>query len=374
MKGKRVACVMSVVFLSACRAGSSGGESDQTGQTDAHPVDSVLEDTVSGESTPGTDALPETSQGTDLLPDGAAEIVPDLAQPDESPGRISAEGYGTFCRKDGDCAQWGLTCFRWGPEDVMAVCSSPCQGSRDCPEYFPCDYKLGYADPPRICSKPRFCVACSDDRQCQVERMSCIADELGDRFCSYPCAPGTLGCPAGSRCTRHADPEGWFCMPFAGACLREGAHCDPCYVESHCQTGHHCIAVGYEGEKFCSKKCNTGTECPTGHSCFDLGLPTGMCLMVAGGEGQTTCHQGTQGFCQECRSDFECQSGHLCYVAPDQSGYYCTPECTSDQHCPTGSRCKGSWNSGTGLMSGFGCALQGEATCQALLEAELSND
>lgn len=370
-----LAAALAIVLVTSCSS------------TSDKPAVDVVEDNAGMSDSAGQDTVPADTTTIELK-ELATEVTPDQAAPDAAdvvPGEtvetpdvfqtgISALGYAEFCKTDSDCSQWDLTCFRWGAEDVTPVCSTTCESSLDCPVYYPCDYKLGFETPQRICMPPRFCVACQDDQQCQLGGMRCVPDEVGGKFCSYPCAPGVLGCDAGSRCTYNETAEGWFCMPFAGACLTDGSHCAPCYVEEDCQAGHHCIGLNFDGEKFCSKECTTAVDCPDDSSCFDFGIEFGLCLMVADGEGRGTCHQGSQGFCQECRDDFECQDGMICYVSATGGGFYCTPECENDSVCAEGTRCKSSWNSDNGLISGFGCALLDDVTCQDLLEAEFTDE
>ena len=356
--------------LTAC---SGSDDNDNTPSDTATQKDNaVAKDVADDESTPA-DVKTEDNTPVETVEETAIEDA--VVVPDGFHTGISAKGYGQFCRLDSECSEFGLTCFNYGPEDVRPICSKECDTNMDCPEYYVCQYKSGFESPVKICMQAPYCSECQDDIQCKLAGMKCVTDETGGNFCSYACDPGVPGCPAGSHCVFSQDRADWYCQPFYGSCLGDGTQCAPCRIEDQRASGHHCINLAFDAEYFCSKECTDYHDCPAGSDCFGLGTPTGLCLMIAGDQGIPGCHTATQEFCHECKAHHECKEGMLCYLGPNNTGYYCAPECKSDSDCLPGTTCAGSLSiDGSGFFDGFVCRLQDGVTCKQLREEESTPD
>lgn len=312
-----------------------------------------------------TGSIEELEQEIDAA-DAAGEMDLPLA-PDVFKTGVPAKGFGEHCESHTDCAPWGLMCFRWGAEDPDPICSWKCEDPYDCPEYFVCDYKYGFAQPVTICKQAEYCSPCEADIQCSLSGMKCIRDKKGGKFCSYPCKPGILSCNGGSRCIWVEEEQGFYCMPYWGACVGNGSVCAPCKVEEDCsKSGTHCVESYYSHERFCTLECTGSKDCPHGFDCFDVGGNTGLCFMTFNGQYIPTCHKGVQEFCGECRGDYECATGLVCYIGPENTGHYCSMPCTADDQCPLGSRCTTNFDV-EGSAKGFACALKEGYECSSFL-------
>ena len=348
-----------LLLASACSSNSGDGD-EQDAKTS--------QDQQADRESPGDNRLPDAPP--DLQPDAAPDVVevpPDV--PDVFTSDVSAKGYGEFCLADDDCTQYGLKCFRYGPEDAHPYCSKECATNADCSLYHVCDYKLGFQSPVKICMEAKYCSQCQLDSQCQLSSMKCIPDDLGGHYCSLPCEPGKLGCAAGSHCALNPALNTWFCKPFFGACLGNGGQCSPCRFDADCKTGQYvCVSHYYTKEKFCSLTCTSSLECGDGYECVKLGETLYGCLLAWKGEIIGTCHKETQAFCGECNGEYDCKPGLTCYVGPQSSAHYCTKPCDKDEDCVEGTRCTAIWDESTGGIIGFACALEEGVACLDLLK------
>ncbi|GEM_PF-4046083 len=383
MASFRSLVLVSIMALVIGCSGTDDSASD-TKQTadnaaDTTPLPDVTDDISADMATP--DVAPDLPR-QDLVADSNPEEVadPDVEVPEDVPAKpdvfdtgVSPKGFNKPCVSGADCAEFGLSCFRYGTQDVDPICSKLCDDNMDCPVYYVCDYKFGYETPVKICKPARFCSECQDDVQCDYAGMKCISyKKEGERFCSEPCVPGVPSCPGGAVCDYVESSADWRCVPTYGSCKGDGGVCSPCNLEEDCQSpSFHCIESYYTKERFCSKECDGPAECPTGHSCFDVGAAKGLCFLTHKGEYVPTCHAGTQGFCRECRGNYECAEGHICYVGPGGTGFYCTTECKASADCGENTECKGSFSLSTGLLDGFGCAIKEGVTCQQLIEQSM---
>lgn len=367
--------VVAVSLISACSSDPVSSGDTQTQQ------DLTQDQQVAPDVNPdvGQDLIEDTTPPKDESPEDTAAPdtqTPDLSTQDTEPvpdvfdTGVSPHGYNTTCLTGADCAQYGLSCFRYGPQDVNPICSRLCETNMDCPPNLVCDYKYGYETPQKICREAMFCSECQDDSQCELPNMKCVTYGSGGSFCTESCQPGILSCPGGGVCQFVDSTQDWRCVPTYGACKGDGGACSPCRVEEDCQTPTwHCAESYYTKERFCVKECNSGTDCPNGHQCFDVGGDVGICYLTYLGEYVPTCHIQTQEFCHECRGDFECTEGNICYIGPGGTGFYCVPKCTSSAGCPEGTECKGSFSLETGMLSGqFGCKLLDEKNCLELIQ------
>ncbi len=362
--------LVALISLSFWGCSSDSGTADTATQPDTQ-VPADVADAKADTNVPDLakdNAVPDFSADLPVEPD--VVVVPDVpVEPDGFHTDVSPKGFAESCLTGADCAQYGLSCFRYGPQDPEPICSKMCETYMDCPKYFVCDYKYGYADPLKVCRPAVYCSECEDDVQCEYSGMKCISHGKGGKFCSEMCQPGVLSCPGGALCEYVEANAAWMCVPAYGSCKGDGGACSPCKVESDCQTPKfHCAESFYSKERFCVKECASGNECPENQNCFDVGGSTGICYMTFEGQFVPTCHIQTQGFCRECRGHYECEPGNICYTGPGGTGFYCTPECKNSSECPGGTTCKGSFSLETGSIDKYGCMLQDGVTCQYLLE------
>jgi hypothetical protein len=345
---------LSAVLLIACGGGDDGGK-DTVTSVDTAKVDTVSVDTP-------LDTPLDTPQDTLQVDTG----------PEAFSTGYSAKGYGEFCTTFADCQEFGLSCFITGQSDLYPVCSKKCETNLDCPEYFVCGYKTGWAEPAHICLEARYCDECQDDVQCMLPGMKCIADAAGAQFCSSPCTPGVLGCDAGSECKYFPDREDWFCSPLHGSCLGEGQQCDPCRFEQDCQApDHHCLTMYYSKEKFCAKDCATNNDCPEGSACVDVSQTAKMCITAVGTQAVPSCHLGTQDYCQACTKDYQCAEGLGCFHDATGAGGFCSMTCQEHTDCPPSTQCTGWYDLYDGHLIDFACAPGGEYTCERYLKDQL---
>lgn len=356
-----------LVLILACRAlcacSGTGSAADAASGKDVREMD------------PAPDVrapeLPPADTDKDVAPELPPADLPPADVPDIFHTNVNGNpGYGKYCKSYDECKEYGLSCFNFGPEDITPICSKECETNKDCPEYLVCDYKLGWTEPVKACMEARYCSPCQVDSQCDFAGMACVKDEAGGRYCSFKCLPGVLSCDAGSRCVLDEDRQDYYCRPFYGQCVGDGSQCSPCRIEDDCPADDKiCFSMFFSLEKFCATKCALPEDCPGGYSCFDLGLETGLCLLVAHGKVVPSCHAATQDFCQECKGDYECKGDLLCYVGPDNIGYYCSPPCKSDTECPVGTQCKSAFAIDTGAPSGnYACAIKPGVLCKNLTD------
>ena len=179
------------------------GSDGSTGPHDV-PIDPV--DDASTEDTSATEDV-ATVEDSVVPPDGAGDIVEDVATPDAVViPDVSDAVLGTDADEDGGA-----------PEEIV---DSTCTTDSDCPDGLTCQAADASATA-FACMEPNqwLCQPCQSDAAC--------ADGIGfggkcqnqgavGSFCVVACAQGGDDCPANFECAN--DGSGWWCEPQAGAC------------------------------------------------------------------------------------------------------------------------------------------------------------
>lgn len=319
--------------------------------------------------------VPDAGGDVTLKPGGGGDDAApaEVARPDDSravgDGSALPPGYFEFCLVDGDCGQWGLTCFSTGPSDQKAFCSAQCVANSDCPAGTLCK-RWGEG---KACQKASYCDQCDDDGQCG-SKGRCVDDKSGGRFCTYPCKKDDLeSCGAGHFCNKiGAGLEDYFCFPMFGACRGDGTHCTPCQSDDDCLKGHYCHENAYTFERYCAKMCTVSPDCPKGFFCHELvGEDFPLCTLEVDAQPVETCYKGNKDFCEPCLLDYECTSG-VCYNYPVAQKYFCSFPCDDDKWpqggCPSGLFCVPNHGESGGKICApspaFGC--QGFLNCVAV--------
>jgi hypothetical protein len=166
-------------------------------------------------------------------------------------------------------------------DDAHAYCTAGCASDRDCPVEMYCgaDY-----DGVTRCLRRGFCDPCWMNDNCGGDNDACVPTSDGSaRYCTKSCAAAfDCGGVQGHflSCATATDSLGtsaMFCLHKFGACVGTGQICDPCRVESDCETasnGTHCLGNLATGERMCTKACTADAQCasdkPTG---CDFGPP-----------------------------------------------------------------------------------------------------
>lgn len=182
---------------------------------------------------------------------------------------------GTPCPVDGKCPNASLKCFGVNAgADAYAYCSGECKDDMGCPPQYYCG-EPSSTDKKRYCSRRTFCARCLHDGNC-AGGGKCIK-QGADSFCSMPCTKGKTECPRFADCTDLAG--GSYCIHKAGSCVGTGGVCQPCQLDTDCETGGNCLQFYYSKESFCATDCAT-KACPTGpYTCESISsLSTKLCV------------------------------------------------------------------------------------------------
>ena len=107
-----------------------------------------------------------------------------------------------------------------------------------------------------------------------------------------------------------------------------GCFGEPCSGPDDCLSG---ICTPHQGEKVCSKTCDTA--CPDGFTCT---------LVGTGADGSYVCISNFVHLCQPCASNADCVSaeGQDACVVYEGEGAFCGGVCDEDTPCPEGYSCK----------------------------------
>jgi hypothetical protein len=233
---------------------------------------------------------------------------------------------GTSCALHGqsDCAD-GYICIQKTPDDPYAFCTAECANDRSCPAGYLCK---ALVEGERSYCRPRgYCERCLFDDECGFAGDRCIADDLGNKFCSQQCRLEGDTCPMDSTCT---DIGGGVlqCLPdYTGhRCVGDGELCSPCEVDQDCTGGGQCIEDYYTHFTFCSVPCSD-PSCPAPLSFYcnednQCRPRKGSCSEPSGG----------QGLCKNCEDFTDCVSGY-CLPFPDQYHLVCGEDCSDDMTC-----------------------------------------
>jgi hypothetical protein len=208
---------------------------------------------------------------------------------------------------DCDSAQ-SFWCFGTSKDDGAAYCTRyDCSADLDCGPGFYCGTvniypdvttsKRSLGDTQKVCLKRDYCAPCTADLDCLPQggrATHCVADDLGNAFCTPECDK-TDNCNKEARCL---DLGAGYkaCYPRAGACVGDGSLCSPCRSDADCGEDGLCVKGQYTTEKFCAKKSASlcvDKDCPakptnlpsptTGIGCqktADDTLPAGYCIGV----------------------------------------------------------------------------------------------
>jgi len=126
--------------------------------------------------------------------------------------------------------------------------------------------------PPPPPKKKQFGESCSKSAECQSGL--CLVVSSG-AFCSSYCTVGKDTCPSNYNCSPISGTAKAACIKAAPPPPpQKKKFGEPCAQHGDCQSG---ICATHEGQKFCTKLCQSGQECGPLWDCFPAGVGQSAC-------------------------------------------------------------------------------------------------